>query len=213
MERPIWRVTALASALLIAVAAIALLAGGWTWIKAQFYIDHMERQQRLERMQVERVVRALQLVSGWTVADIGAGSGLFTRAMAKEVAPAIVYAVDINPDLLRHIERSAREAGLANVVTVLASEDDPRLPEPVDLVFIADTLHLIEGPERYLRDLHGYVRPGGRVAIISFIQNWPPVGNRFSAEHLEGWMKRAGFAPLERYDFIEDQYLLIFERR
>ena len=207
-----WRVVAIGTALLIVGVAIALLAGGLSWIKARFYIDHMEDPGRLERMQVERVVETLKLVPGSAVADIGAGSGLFTRTLAKAVAPGVVYAVDINPNLLAHIEKSAKEAGLANVRTVLATEGDPRLPEALDVVFICDTLHLIEGPERYLRELHGHVRPGGRVAIISFIQNWPPVGNQFSADQLERWMKQAGFALAERHDFITDQYLMIFER-
>ena len=207
-----WRVVPRGTALLIVGVAIALLAGGLSWIKARFYIDHMENPGRLERMQVERVVETLKLVPGSAVADIGAGSGLFTRTLAKAVAPGVVYAVDINPNLLAHIEKSAKEAGLANVKTVLATEGDPRLPEALDVVFICDTLHLIEGPERYLRELHGHVRPGGRVAIISFIQNWPPVGNQFSADQLERWMKQAGFALAERHDFITDQYLMIFER-
>jgi ubiquinone/menaquinone biosynthesis C-methylase UbiE len=207
-----WRVVAIGTALLIVGVAIALLAGGLSWIKARFYIDHMENPGRLERMQVERVVETLKLVPGSAVADIGAGSGLFTRTLAKAVAPGVVYAVDINPNLLAHIEKSAKEAGLANIKTVLATEGDPRLPEALDVVFICDVLHLIEGPERYLRELHGYVRPGGRVAIISFIQNWPPVGNQFSADQLERWMKQAGFALAERHDFITDQYLMIFER-
>lgn len=207
-----WRVVAIGTALLIVGVAIALLAGGLSWIKARFYIDHMENPGRLERMQVERVVETLKLVPGSAVADIGAGSGLFTRTLAKAVAPGVVYAVDINPNLLAHIEKSAKEAGLANVKTVLATEGDPRLPRALDAIFICDTLHLIEGPERYLRELHGHVRPGGRVAIISFIQNWPPVGNQFSADQLERWMKQAGFALAERHDFITDQYLMIFER-
>jgi len=207
-----WRVVALGTALLIVGVAIALLAGGLSWIKARFYIDHMENPGRLERMQVERVVETLKLVPGSAVADIGAGSGLFTRTLAKAVAPGVVYAVDINPNLLAHIEKSAKEAGLANIKTVLATEGDPRLPEALDVIFICDVLHLIAGPERYLRDLHGHVRPGGRVAIISFIQNWPPVGNQFSADQLGRWMKQAGFALAERHDFITDQYLMIFER-
>ena len=207
-----WRVVALGTALLIVGVAIALLAGGLSWIKARFYIDHMENPGRLERMQVERVVETLKLVPGSAVADIGAGSGLFTRTLAKAVAPGVVYAIDINPNLLAHIEKSAKEAGLANIKIVLATEDDPRLPGALDAIFICDTLHLIEEPERYLRELHEYVRPGGRVAIISFIQNWPPVGNQFSADQLERWMKQAGFALAERHDFITDQYLMIFER-
>ena len=206
------RVVAIGTALLIVGVAIALLAGGLSWIKARFYIDHMENPGRLERMQVERVVETLELVPGSAVADIGAGSGLFTRTLAKAVAPGVVYAVDINPNLLAHIEKSAKQAGLANIKTVLATEGDPRLPGALDVILICDTLHLIEGPERYLRELHGHVRPGGRVAIISFIQNWPPVGNQFSAEQLERWMEQAGFARAERHDFITDQYLMIFER-
>jgi ubiquinone/menaquinone biosynthesis C-methylase UbiE len=207
-----WRAIALGTAALMAAVAIALFAGGWTWIKAQFYIDHMERPVRLERMQVERVVQTLGLVPGSVIADIGAGSGLFTRAMAKKVDPGVVYAVDINPNLLTHIEESAQGAGLANIQTVLAAVDDPRLPETVDLVFICDTLHFVEDPEQYVRDLHAKVRPGGRVAIIDFFRNWPPMSNQFSPERLEGWMKRAGFALRERHDFIEDQYFMIFER-
>ena len=207
-----WRVAALAAALLITGVAVALLAGGLPWIKARFYIVHMERQDRLERMQVERVVQTLQLVPGSVIADIGAGSGLFTRTLAKAVAPGVVYAVDINPNLLAHIEKSAKEAGLANIKTVLATEGDPRLPEPLDLVFICDVLHLMDDPELYLKGLDSHVRPKGRVAIISFVRNWPPLANQFSAEQLERWMEQAGFSPVERHDFIPDQYLMIFER-
>ena len=207
-----WRVVAIGTALLIVGVAIALLAGGLSWIKARFYIDHMENPGRLERMQVERVVETLKLVPGSAVADIGAGSGLFTRTMAKVVAPGVVYAVDINPNLLTHIEKSAKQAGLANVKTVLATEDDSGLPEPLDLIFICDVLHLMDDPELYLKGLDSRVRPKGRVAIISFVRNWPPLANQFSAEQLERWMEQAGFSPVERHGFIPDQYLMIFER-
>jgi ubiquinone/menaquinone biosynthesis C-methylase UbiE len=207
-----WKAAAIGTAALVAAVAVALLGGGWTWIKAQFYIDHMERQERLESIQVERVVQALVLAPGSMVADIGAGSGLFTRAMAKEVAPGVVYAVDINPNLLAHIEKSAQEAGVANIETILASEDDPHLPEALDVVFICDTLHYIHEPEQYLSELHAHVRPGGRVAIIDFFRNWPPMSNQFSPEQLESWMESAGFARVAKHDFIEDQYLLVFQR-
>jgi len=207
-----WRVTLLVAALVIAVVAAALLTGGLSWIKATFYISHMESESRVERMQVERVVQTLQLGPGSVVADIGAGAGLFTRAMAKAVAPGVVYAVDINANLLAHIEKSAKESGLSNVETVLSTEGDSRLPEPLDLIFICHLLHLMDDPVLYLKGLDPHVRPKGRVAIISFVRNWPPLANQFSAEQLERWMEQAGFSPLERHDFIPDQYLMIFER-
>ncbi len=206
------RRVAWASALLAAVLVAVLLAGCLSWIKARFYIDHMESEGRLERLQVSRVVETLRLAPGSVVADIGAGSGVFTRAFAKELAPGVVYAVDINQNLLEHIERTANEAGLTNVETVLGSEGDPRLPEPIDLAFICDVLHLMDDPELYLKGLHPHVRPGGRVAIISFIRNWPPMVKQFTAEELENWMKQAGFARVERHDFIVDQYLVIYQR-
>ena len=152
------RVVALGTALAIVGVSIALLAGGLSWIKARFYIDHMETPDRVERMQVERVVETLRLVPGSAVADIGAGSGLFTRTLAKAVAPGVVYAVDINANLLAHIEKIAKEDGLANIETVLATEGDPRLPEPLDLIFICDVLHLMDDPELYLKGLDPFQR-------------------------------------------------------
>jgi ubiquinone/menaquinone biosynthesis C-methylase UbiE len=194
------------------MVAAALLTGGLSWIKARFYISHMETENRVGHMQVERVVQTLQLGPGSVVADIGAGSGLFTRAMAKAVARGVVYAVDINANLLAHIEKSAQESGLSNIKTVLSTEGDPRLPEPLDLIFLCDVLHLMDDPELYLKGLDPHVRPKGRVAIISFVRNWPPLANQFSAEQLERWMAQVGFSPLKRHDFIPDQYLMIFER-
>lgn len=206
------RTVAWGAALLVALVVVALLAGGLSWIKARFYIDHMETEGRLERMQLARLMETLQLAPGSTVADIGAGSGLFTRALAKEVAPGVVYAVDINQNLLGHIEETAEQEGLTNVRTVLSSEGDSRLPEPIDLAFICDVLHLMDDPELYLKGLHAHVRPGGRIAVISFIRNWPPMVKKFTVEQLEEWMKRAGFSLLERHDFIPDQYLVIYRR-
>ena len=87
-----------------------------------------------------------------------------------------------------------------------------RVLEPLDLIFICDVLHLMDDPELYLKGLDSHVRPKGRVAIISFVRNWPPLANQFSAEQLERWMEQAGFSPVERHGFIPDQYLMIFER-
>ncbi len=70
----------------------------------------------------------------------------------------------------------------------------------------------MDDPELYLKGLDSHVRPKGRVAIISFVRNWPPVGKRFSAEQLQRWMEQAGFSAVERHDFIPNQYLMIFER-
>lgn len=204
------RIQALVRALFIAQT---MLCGGCSWVKAWFYIDHMERQERLKVIKVDRVVETLHLDPGVQIADIGAGSGLFTRPLAEKVKPGVVFAVDINAKLLEHVFMTAKEAGLSNIRTVLASEDDPRLPEPVDLVFMCDTLHYVDNPDEYIATLRSYVVDSGRIAIINFFRNWPPSSNQFGRAQLEGWMRQAGFAVEEEHDFIEDRYFLVFTRR
>ena len=92
----------------------------WQQRTPEEYARFLEGAERVARMQVPRVVEALELKPGLRVADIGSGSGLFTRPIAKRVAPGIVYAVDIDGALLKIVEQSAKDAGLGNVRTVLA---------------------------------------------------------------------------------------------
>ena len=138
------------------------------------YAKFLEGAERVQRMQVPRVVAALELTPGMKVADIGSGSGLFTRPIAQAVAPGgTAYAVDIDAALLKIVARSAREAKLDNVVTVVGGAADPKLPEPVDVIFICDTLHHIGGQAAYLKNLRKHLRPGGRIAVIDFDERWP----------------------------------------
>ncbi len=195
-----------------AALMITCLMAGRSWIKAHFYVDHMERDERLADIQVSRVVKALQLEGSETVADIGAGSGLFTRALAGKLTLGTVYAVDINPYLLAHVDETTHAAGITNVETILATEDNPALPRRVDVVFICDTLHYVDDPARYLEVLHGCIADGGRLVLINFFRNWPPLSNEFDREQLDTWATEAGFRLVEQHDFLPDRYFLIFAR-
>jgi arsenite methyltransferase len=176
------------------------------------YAKFLEGAERVARMQVPRVVEALGLKPGMTVADIGSGSGLFTRPIAKNVAPAEVYAVDIEAKLLAIVDRSARDAGLTNVRTVLAAVDDPKLPQPVDLIFICDALHHIGNQGAYLKTLRKYLAPGGRVVVIDFSDRWPQGHDkmRYSTADFEGWMKDAGLSRVESFDWLENSFFVIY---
>jgi ubiquinone/menaquinone biosynthesis C-methylase UbiE len=130
------------------------------------YIRILESAERVRKLQVDRVVETLEVKPGQRVADLGAGSGLFARPLARRVAPdGVVYAVDIDPDLLNHVKETAREQNISNIRTVLAGEYDPRIPEKVDLVLISDTLHHIKDQQTYLRDLTRYLAVDARVAV------------------------------------------------
>jgi arsenite methyltransferase len=176
------------------------------------YAKFLEGAERVAKMQVPRVVAALGVKPGMKVADIGSGSGLFTRPVAKIAAPGTVYAVDIDEALLKIVARSAKDAGLSNIETVLGAAGDPRLPSPVDLIFICDTLHHIANPGEYLKGLRRYLTPTGRIAVIDFKGSWPEGHEKlqFSTAQFEAWMKDAGFTPAESFDWLENSFFVIY---
>ncbi|HUP46452.1 MAG TPA: class I SAM-dependent methyltransferase, partial [Thermoanaerobaculia bacterium] len=115
------------------------------------YIAALENPARDAHQKPEQVIEALALKKGEVIADIGAGSGYFTLRLAREVGPkGHVYAVDVSPDMILHLNRRVRDAGLLNVSSILAPPDDPLLPEAVDRFFIVDVWHHIEDQSGYL---------------------------------------------------------------
>jgi arsenite methyltransferase len=177
------------------------------------YAKFLEGAERVARMQVPRVVAALQLKPGMKVADIGSGSGLFTRPIANAVAPkGVAYAVDIDPALLKIVERTAGEQHIMNIRIVQAAAADPKLPEPVDLAFVCDTLHHIQQPEAYLQTLKKYLTSEGRIAVIDFSDTWPQghESMRYSLQQLEGWMKAAGMVKVTDSPWLDNSFFVIY---
>jgi len=132
------------------------------------WIPHLEDAQRVAGLKIDEVVRLLGLKPGMVIADIGSGSGVFTRPFAKAVGPnGKAIAVDIDSALLSYVsERAAKEA-IKNIETHLAVPDDARLSGPIlDVAFIHDVLHHIEHREVYMKNLAKYIKPDGRIVII-----------------------------------------------
>jgi arsenite methyltransferase len=163
------------------------------------------------------------LKPGMIVADIGAGSGFFSRPMAKAVAPnGKVYAVDIQQGLLDYINKRDAEENIHNIQTVLGEFDDPKLPmRNVDLAFINDVLHHIEHRAVYLKALGTYMNPAGRIAIIEMNKDDPNTGHKnqpellIGREEIVGWMSDAGFKLVEEHAdlFPGTKWFLIFGRK
>lgn len=144
------------------------------------------------------VVKALGIRPTDVVADIGAGSGYFTRRFAAVAEK--VFAVDTDGEALA----AAAKSSPANVTTVLASPDDPRLaPESVDLIFICDTLHHIENRPAYYLKLIRALKHGGRIAIIDFKAGW------LQEEAALKELDNAGFTVSDKLDFLARQYYII----
>ncbi len=183
------------------------------------YIARLEDPMRDGYQKPAEVVKALQIREGEVVADIGAGSGYFTLPLARAVGKmGRVYAVDINPDLIRHLNRRIRDLKVGNVVSVLCAPDDPLLCDgSVDRFFICDTWHHIEGHPKYLALLKKMLKPGGQVVMVDFKKVKTPVGPpmemRIARDDLVQEMETNGFRLAEEHTFLEYQYFLVFEVR
>jgi ubiquinone/menaquinone biosynthesis C-methylase UbiE len=124
------------------------------------------------------VVAALGIEPGDVVADVGAGTGYFSSHLARAVGESgVVLAIDVEPNLVTHLRDRAEREKLARVVPVLGSPGDPRIPPGLaDLVLIVDTYHHLDDRRDYFRRLRGSLAPGGRLAIVDFVDSERPVG-------------------------------------
>jgi ubiquinone/menaquinone biosynthesis C-methylase UbiE len=134
------------------------------------WIERFESEGREAFDFRKEIVAALGLSPGQTVADVGAGTGLFVPLLAEAVgAEGKVYAVDIAPRFIRHIEARAKQAGLTQVHTVLSTERSIRLPaNSLDLIFTCDAYHHFVHYQDMLASMRQALKPGGRLVIVEF---------------------------------------------
>jgi predicted methyltransferase len=161
------------------------------------------------------VIQALGLAPDFVVADIGAGTGYFTVRLAHNVPKGRVFAVDTEPAMVKHLAERAKRDGLTNITAVVASADDPKLPEKADLVLLVDVYHHIGARERYFRKVADSLKPGGRVAIIDFRMDsphGPPKSARIAPDRVKAELKKAGYALVQEHAFLPNQYFLVFRR-
>ncbi len=193
-------------ALALLALGLALPLAGCTTAKRFMY----EGFGRDAWQQPERVVADLALAPGAKVADLGSGGGYFSFRLARAVGSSgRVYAVDVDAGMNEHVAEEAAEQGLANVTTVLAAADDPRLPERVDLVFTCNTYHhLSERVAYFTRVRERYLAPGARIAVLDFR---PELTHRSTPrETIEQELTAAGFRLEKSFDDLERQHFLVF---
>jgi precorrin-6B methylase 2 len=182
----------------------------------QAYIAMLEDPARDGYQKPDQVVAALALKPGDVVADIGAGSGYFAVRLAKAVGDlGQVLAVDISPDMVLHLNRRLRDAGIRNVRTVLSAPDDPLLADgSVDVFFICDTWHHIEERPKYLTLMKRMLRPAGRIAIVDFHKRplpfGPPMEMKIAREEAVREMEAAGLRLGAEHTFLPHQSVLVF---
>ena len=212
------------------VAMAVLLAGLWvpSPVTAQSAAPRTERQAstpyagdlsifetpgRDERLQVNRVMDLLGIERGRNVADIGAGSGWFTVLAARRITNSgTVYAVDINPEAIRHIEQRAKIEQLQNIKAILSEPDDPQLPaDSVDAVLLLKTYHEIAHPIALLSNLRLSLKPGAKIGIID--RNGDAEDHGVNKDVVIRQAAQAGYELHEFQNFVKGDgmdYLLIF---
>ena len=177
------------------------------------WAQRFESPAREAWQQPDLVVASLALAPDARVADVGAGTGYFSVRLARAASQGRVWAVDVEPTMVRWVLDRAHRENIGNLTAVLAAPDDALLPEPVDLVLVVDTYHHISARTAYFTRLRSALRPHGRVAIVDFrldSPEGPPIAMRLAPEVVRAEMAAAGFTLAGSLDTLPRQYMLIF---
>lgn len=180
----------------------------------------LEREGRDKEERPEVVLEAMELQEGMTVAEIGTGTGYFARRIAKVVGPAgKVLAVDIQPEMLELLEKYAAEEGVKNIVPILGTETDPKLPKAgVDRILMVDVYHEFQKPEEMLARIRESLAPGGRVVLVEYraedeTASHIHTDHRMSVEQVLAEWNPAGFELINRIETLPSQHLFLFTNR
>ena len=186
------------------------------WI-ARFEIESREVYEARER-----VLAALQLKPGMCIADVGAGTGFYTRLFSGEVGQSgWVYAVDISARFLEHINRRSKAENVENITSVLCSDQSVNLPPgSVEAVFICDTYHHFEFPSLTLASIRKSLKPNGVLNLIDF-ERIPGQSSDFILGHVRAGKEvfrqeviEAGFELIEEVEIptFQQNYFLRFRK-
>jgi ubiquinone/menaquinone biosynthesis C-methylase UbiE/protein tyrosine phosphatase (PTP) superfamily phosphohydrolase (DUF442 family) len=170
----------------------------------------------------QQILRAMNLKPGQQVADVGAGTGLYTRLFANHVGDAgWVFAIDISPKFIQHISNTAAESQLANVTSVLCRPDSIDLPgQSVDVAYVCDTYHHFEFPEATTSSIYRSLRPGGELFVVDFeripgkSREWILGHVRAGKETVREEIESTGFRFVEEVEIpgLDENYFLRFRK-
>ena len=186
----------------------------------QQWVSTFERQGREVYDKRHAIVEASGVSSGMVVADIGAGTGLFTRLFAERVGPGgRVYAVDISQPFIENILKSAHYQGFTNVEGVVNSHKGVSLPtDSIELAFLVDTYHHFEYPASMLASIHLSLKSGGRLIVIDFRRD-PQYSSQWVMGHVRAGkdvvieeITRAGFRLIDDKALLRTNFYLVFSK-
>jgi len=180
--------------------------------------DWLERPERDAEEHSEKLVDQLRIRPGDIVADIGAGTGYFSRRLAGKTGPhGMVLAVDIQTEMLDLLRTNMSAAGITNVKPILGTTIDPKLPaNGVDLALMVDVYHEFDFPYEMMKSITGALKPGGRVVFVEFRGEDPAVPIKLLHKMTEAQVRKemSGF-PLQWVETLSPlprQHILVFRK-
>ncbi len=189
-------------------------------VDLEAFIDRFEGESREIARNHLALTAALDIQPGMRVADVGAGTGLFLQDFSAAVGPrGKLYAVDLAPDFIEHMQKRVADEGLSNVQLVLCTEKSAELPRnSVDRIFICDTYHHFEYPQNTLWSLRRALRPGGELLLVDFeriegvTREWLMEHVRAGKDVVVAEFQQAGFQLVEEIplDGFTENYVLRF---
>lgn len=183
------------------------------------WIKTLEAPTRVAGLKIDQILTSLALQPGQIVADLGAGTGLFSLPMARAVGPSgKVFAVEIEQGFLDYINQKAKDQNVPNVVTVLGKAGDPALPtRDVDLAFLHDVLHHIADRPAYLKQVTHYLKSAGRIAVVDLNPANSPHRDdptlQVTRDKVDTWMGEAGFVPAQVFALFEEKWFVVYARK
>lgn len=163
----------------------------------------LERKERAKKERPNLLIGDLHLKRGMTIADIGAGSGYYSRRMAPLIAPGKVLAVEIQPEMVDLLRKLAAKPGLGNIVPILGSQENVNLAEgSVDLAVMVDVYHEVSFPHEVISSIISALKPKGRLVFVEYRGEDPAV--QISPVHK---------MTVKQILLEMDQFPLVLERR
>ena len=175
----------------------------------------LERPERVRQERTDLLLENLPIDESSVVADIGAGTGYFTLPLAPKVQS--IYAVDIQQEMLDIVGQRTERLGVRNVIPILSTETDTRLPEnAVDLIFMVDAYHEFSHPHEMGQSMRRALKPGGKLVLIEYrledrrvpIKRLHKMSERQAREE----MAALGLEWIETKNFLPQQHFMVFQK-